>query len=220
MPISKSLILDAYRWRHACKEFDASKKISAEDFDFLLQIISLSPSSFGLQPYEVFVLKNQKLLHELHPHMWGAQKQLPTASHILMFASKKDITVNDAYFDHILQDVQQTPVEMQEMRRNLIQNHQLNEIQLKKDSRYLNDWAAKQAYIALGNVMSAAAQIGIDSCPVEGFVSQEVMDILVQHKVFDPEFYQAVVFCFFGYRLNPPAREKTRKSLAELVRII
>ena len=137
-----------------------------------------------------------------------------------MFASKKDITVNDAYFDHILQDVQQTPVEMQEMRRNLIQNHQLNEIQLKKDSRYLNDWAAKQAYIALSNVMSAAAQIGIDSCPVEGFVSQEVMDILVQHKVFDPEFYQAVVFCFFGYRLNSPAREKTRKSLAELVRIV
>lgn len=220
MPNNKSLILDAYRWRHACKEFDANKKISEEVFEFLLEIISLSPSSFGLQPYEVFMLKNQKLLQELHPHMWGAQKQLPTASHILLFAIKKDITVNDTYFDHILHDIQQTPVEMQEMRRNLIQNHQLNEIQLKKDSRYLNEWAAKQAYIALGNVMSAAAQIGIDSCPVEGFVSQKVTDILVQHKVFDPKLYQAVVFCFLGYRLSPPVREKTRKPLAELVHVV
>lgn len=220
MSISKSLILDAYRWRHACKEFDANKKISNEDFDFLLQIISLSPSSFGLQPYEVFVLKNSELLQELHPHLWGAQKQLPTASHILLFAIKKDITVNDAYFDHILQDVQQTPADMQEMRRNLINNHQLNEIQMKNDSRYLDDWATKQAYIALGNVMSAAAQIGIDSCPVEGFISQEVTKILTNRKVVDPKYQQAAVFCFLGYRLNQPAREKTRKSLSELVHII
>lgn len=220
MSISKSLILDAYRRRHACKEFDANKKISNEDFDFLLQVISLSPSSFGLQPYEVFVLKNPELLQELHPHLWGAQKQLPTASHILLFAIKKDITVNDAYFDHILQDVQQTPADMQEMRRNLINNHQLNEIQMKNDSRYLDDWATKQAYIALGNVMSAAAQIGIDSCPVEGFISQEVTKILTNRKVVDPKYHQAAVFCFLGYRLNQPAREKTRKSLSELVHII
>ena len=159
-------------------------------------------------------------MQELHPHLWGAQKQLPTASHILLFAIKKDITVNDAYFDHILQDVQQTPADMQEMRRNLINNHQLNEIQMKNDSRYLDDWATKQAYIALGNVMSAAAQIGIDSCPVEGFISQEVTKILTNRKVVDPKYHQAAVFCFLGYRLNQPAREKTRKPLSELVHII
>ncbi len=94
MPNKKSLILDAYQARHACKEFNSDKKISDADFEFLLQIISLSPSSFGLQPYEVFVLKEAKLLQELHPHMWGAQKQLPTASHVLMFATKNLFGIN------------------------------------------------------------------------------------------------------------------------------
>ncbi|MBX9598858.1 MAG: NAD(P)H-dependent oxidoreductase [Burkholderiales bacterium] len=217
MPNKKSLILDAYQARHACKEFNSDKKISDADFEFLLQIISLSPSSFGLQPYEVFVLKEAKLLQELHPHMWGAQKQLPTASHVLMFATKKDITVHDAYFEHILLDVQQTPVEMQEFRRNLINDYQLNEIQIKNDSRYLDDWAAKQAYIALANVMSAAAQIGIDSCPIEGFVRNNVREVLVKHKLLDPQSYEIAVFCCLGYRLTDQVRAKTRKPIIELV---
>jgi nitroreductase len=218
--MNKKQILDAYNWRHACKEFDATRKISAADFDFLLETIRLSPSSFGLQPYEVLVLQNSAVLNELHPHMWGAQKQLPTASHTILFVTKKDITVADKYFEHILCEVQKTPEDMCDMRRKIIGNHLEKEIKINENRRFLDEWAARQAYIALGNVMSAAAEIAIDSCPIEGFAKAPVSEILQKHGALDTKLYEATVFCSFGYRLNPPAREKTRKPLSELVRYI
>lgn len=218
--MNKPAILAAYNWRHACKEFDGSRTIKPEDFEFLLEIIRLSPSSFGLQPYEVFVLRNKELLAALHPQMWGAQKSLLTASEIVLFATKKDITIQDNYFDHIVVEVQQTPADLLEMRRNLINNHQLNEIGMTRDPRYLDEWAARQAYIALGNLMSAAAEIGIDSCPIEGFLKAEVTQILEHYQVCDSKLYQQAVFCALGYRVVAPARPKTRKPLAELVHII
>lgn len=217
--IDKKLILDAYNWRHACKEFDSTKKIIREDLEFLLNTVSLSPSSFGLQPFEVFVIANQDILKELHPHMWGAQKQLFSASQIVMFATKKDVTIDDEYFEHILVDVQDTPSEMLEFRRSLIDNHQHKEIRINEDERYLSDWAAKQAYIALGNLMTAAALIEIDSCPVEGFVKDSVTEILKRHNILNANL-DVAVFCCLGYRLNAPARPKTRKSINELIHFI
>lgn len=216
--IDKKLILDAYNWRHACKEFDSTKKITREDLEFLLNTVSLSPSSFGLQPFEVFVIANQDILKELHPHMWGAQKQLFSASQIVMFATKKDVTINDEYFEHILVDVQDTPPEMLEFRRGLIDAHQHKELRINEDERYLSE-AAKQAYIALGNLMTAAALIKIDSCPVEGFVKDSVTETLKRHNILNANL-DVAVFCCLGYRLNPPARPKTRKSINELIHFI
>lgn len=218
--ITRQSVIEAYKWRHACKEFVAGQKISEDDIKFLFDTISLSPSSFGLQPYDVFVLSNQELLKELHPHMWGAQKQLFSASHALMFAARKDVTVDDGYFHYVLRDVQQAPAEVVELYTGLVKEHQLREIKISESSRYLVEWAAKQAYIALGNLMTAAAIIGIDSCPVEGFVSDEINQILLKHKVLDPENYQVAVFCFLGYRLNEPVRPKTRRPIEGLIKFI
>jgi nitroreductase len=204
-------------WRHACKEFDATKKISDSDFSFLLEVIRLSPSSFGLQPYNVIVLQNTELLQDLHPHMWGAQKQLFSASHIIMFTVKKDI-VNSDYIKNIMINVQKTPDEMIKLRHDLIQDHLSSEIEYLKDERYLLDWAGKQAYIALGNVMHAASSIGIDSCPIEGFVKDKVIAALDSHNVIDNKSQQPLVFCAFGHRLQNPLRPKTRKPIDELVR--
>lgn len=218
--MNKDSLLQAYQWRHACKEFDASKKIAADDWQFLLETIRLSPSSFGLQPYEVLVIENKQLLTELQPYVWGGQKQLPTASHTILFVTKRDVTPDDEYFTHIVEEVQNTPQELLAMRKELVKNHQLHQIKINDDIRYLDDWAAKQAYIALGNIMTAAAVIGIDSCPIEGFVRSEVERVLQENNVFDFSKYQLAVFCCFGYRVAEPARAKTRKPLAELIRII
>lgn len=218
--MNKNDILNAYQSRHACKEFDANKKISADDWSFLLDTIRLSPSSFGLQPYEVLVIENQDVLNELRPYVWGGQKQLPTASKTVLFVTKRDVTVDDEYFSHIVRDIQDTPSELLAMRKDLVNNHQLQQIKIGEDIRYLDDWAAKQAYIALGNVMTAAAMIGIDSCPIEGFVRDEVEKVLHKNNIIDFSKYQLAVFCCFGYRLTDPARAKTRKPLTELVRNI
>lgn len=218
--MNKNDILNAYQSRHACKEFDANKKISADDWSFLLDTIRLSPSSFGLQPYEVLVIENQDVLNELRPYVWGGQKQLPTASKTVLFVTKRDVTVDDEYFSHIVRDIQDTPSELLTIRKDLVNNHQLQQIKIGEDIRYLDDWAAKQAYIALGNVMTAAAMIGIDSCPIEGFVRDEVEKVLHKNNIIDFSKYQLAVFCCFGYRLTDPARAKTRKPLTELVRNI
>ncbi|RTL00789.1 MAG: NAD(P)H-dependent oxidoreductase [Proteobacteria bacterium] len=218
--MNKNDILNAYQSRHACKEFDANNKISADDWSFLLDTIRLSPSSFGLQPYEVLVIENQDVLNELRPYVWGGQKQLPTASKTVLFVTKRDVTVDDEYFSHIVRDIQDTPSELLAMRKDLVNNHQLQQIKIGEDIRYLDDWAAKQAYIALGNVMTAAAMIGIDSCPIEGFVRDEVEKVLHKNNIIDFSKYQLAVFCCFGYRLTDPARAKTRKPLTELVRNI
>lgn len=218
--MNKNDILNAYQSRHACKEFDANNKISADDWSFLLDTIRLSPSSFGLQPYEVLVIENQDVLNELRPYVWGGQKQLPTASKTVLFVTKRDVTVDDEYFSHIVRDIQDTPSELLTIRKDLVNNHQLQQIKIGEDIRYLDDWAAKQAYIALGNVMTAAAMIGIDSCPIEGFVRDEVEKVLHKNNIIDFSKYQLAVFCCFGYRLTDPARAKTRKPLTELVRNI
>ena len=215
--MNKTEILNSYKWRHACKEFDATKKISNEDLDFLFDVISLSPSSFGLQPFEVLVVDNKSLLTELLPHVWGGQKQLPTASQTFIFLTKNDVLITDDYFNHILKDVQKVPQAMLEFRRDLINNHQIKEINIEENHRYLIDWAAKQVYIALGNVMTAAAQIGIDSCPIEGFLKNETTEILVKYGVLDLKKHSLAVMCSFGYRKNNPVLSKTRKSLTELI---
>ncbi len=84
----------------------------------------------------------------------------------------------------------------------------------------MHDWAGKQIYIALGNVMSAAAEIGIDSCPIEGFSMIGVTEILVKHHIIDSTLQEPCVFCGFGYRLAPPARAKARRDLEDLVKFI
>lgn len=216
----KQNILSKFEWRHACKEFDNNKKIKDEDFAFLMKVASLSPSSFGLEPYEIFVLQNPQLLKQLHPHLWGAQKQLFTASHILMFVAKKDITVEDYYIKYMMNDVQQLSAEIYNLKGNLIHEHQIKEIGMLENQRYLVEWAARQAYIALGNVMSAAAQIDIDSCPVEGFIKKEVANILTSNGVIDANKHSPIAFCCLGYRLLPPPHKKTRKPLEELVHYV
>lgn len=218
--MKKQEILNAYQWRYACKEFDSTKKMNQEEIDFLLEIIRLSPSSFGLQPFQVLVLRNKALLEDLAKIVWGGKKQLPTASEVLLFTIRKDIRHDDHFINHVLKTVRELPIEMLDIYTPLIRQHQEVDFTLLDDTRYLHDWAGKQVYIALGNVMSAAAEIGIDSCPIEGFTIAGVSELLAKHQVLDPALQEPCVFCAFGYRLTPPARAKTRRSTDDLIKII
>ena len=218
--INKTDILNAQQWRFACKEFDSNKKISAENFNFLLEIIRLSPSSFGFQPFQVLVLRNKKLLEELKAVTWGGQKQFPTASEVILFTLRKDVRFDSDFIDHSLKTVRNLPTEVIDIYKPLVKQHQEQDFSLLNDPRYLHDWAGKQIYIALGNVMSAAAEIGIDSCPIEGFSMVDVTKVLAKHQIIDSSLQEPCVFCGFGYRLAPPARAKARRNLEDLVKFI
>src|SRR6218665_2194454 len=107
----KEQILNAYRYRHACKEFDPAKKINEADFAFILETGRLSPSSFGFEPWKFVIVQNQAIRQKLLPVTWAAQKQFPTKTHYLLLLSrtKEGLTSDSEHIQHMMKDIQQLP---------------------------------------------------------------------------------------------------------------
>jgi len=220
MTINKQDILDAYQFRHACKEFDAERKITGADFDFILEIARLSPSSFGLEPWQFLVMQNPELREKLRAVTWGGQKQLPTASHVILTLVRKSyfMRYDSAYLQYIMRDVQQFPEDIISLRSGLIEKFQRSDFDLLGSERTLTDWATRQTYLPLANMMTAAALIGIDSCPIEGFERVAVERIMAEDAGIELEQWSVAYLVAFGYRKNPPARPKTRQKRDAVVR--
>jgi hypothetical protein len=215
--MNKQEILAAFQFRHACKEFDSNKKITKDDFDFILETGLLSPSSFGFEPWHFVVVQNPKLRELLKENAWGAPKKLDTASHFLLVLTMKSplIKWDAAYIQQFMEEVQKHPEEVRKMRSKLFEEFQKSDFDLT-DDRKLFDWASKQSYIALGNMMTAAAMIGIDSCPIEGFKQKETESILKEYFDIDTDKYGLSFMIAFGYRVTDP-KTKTRRNIEEII---
>lgn len=210
-------VLAAFNFRHACKEFDPARKISAADFGLILESGRLSPSSFGYEPWRFVVIQNTALREKLLTVTWGAKKQLPTASHyVAILARKGSMRYDGAHVRHMLHDVYKFPPERIEARTAVYRKFQEADFKLLENARALFDWSCKQAYIALGNMMTAAALIGIDSCPIEGYDQAGAESVLTEAGILEPKEWGLAVMVAFGYRIHPqPA--KVRQPLAEVV---
>lgn len=215
--ITKEDVLGAFLFRHACKQFDVEKKIGNEDFNYILETGRLSPSSFGFEPWRFVVIQNPGLRAKLKEVTWGAQGTLPTASHYLAILCRKgDMRFDSAYIADFMRKVQKLPEEWVAKKAEVYRNFQQSDFKLLESPRALFDWACKQAYIALGNMMTAAAMIGIDSCPIEGFDMEKTESVLAGAGVLDREKYGLAVMAAFGYRINPQP-VKTRQDLDDVV---
>ena len=212
--MTKQEILDAFMRRHACKEFDASKKISAEDFDFILETARLSPSSFGFEPWHFIIVQDMDVRETFLPVFWGAQRQFPTASHVVFTLVKKPyfMRYDSEYIQKFMEEVQELPEEIVEMKSTFFKNFQEKDFNLLESDRCMTDWAAHQTYIPLANMMTSAAMIGIDSCPIEGFDREKVDQLLASELNIDLEQYTMGHACAFGYRKEDP-RGKTRQTM-------
>ncbi|ARK31200.1 NAD(P)H-dependent oxidoreductase [Halalkalibacter krulwichiae] len=213
----KKQILDAFHFRHATKQFDSTKKISDEDFQFILETARLSPSSIGIEPWKFIVVQNQEFREELKEIAWGAAGQLPTASHfvIILARTSKDVRFDSNYITNHLRTVKGFPEEVIKEIPNRYRNFQ-EKFGLLDDERSIFDWSCKQTYIALANMMTAAAHIGIDSCPIEGFDYQLVHNLLEEKGLLEDDHFDVSMMVAFGYRAAEP-RPKTRKELNEIV---
>ena len=214
MSISKQAIIDAYWFRHACKEFDATKTISTDDFEFILETARLSPSSFGLEPWKFLVVQNPALRKKILPMVWGGQKQLPTASHVIIGLIRKTcfMRYDSEYVQHFMRQVQKFPEDAATARTAILKKFQEQDFTLLDSERAMVDWGGKQTYIALGNMMTAAAMIGIDSCPIEGFEKAKLESLLADEMAVDLEAWSVSYLVAFGYRKAEPARHKTRQT--------
>lgn len=183
-------VVAALKWRYACKQFDATKKIPAETWAALEASLVLTPSSFGLQPWKFFVVETPALREQLVPHAWG-QRQVADASHLVVMAIKSPMTEADIdhYLDHMA-TVRATPVAAFAGLRKMI-------VGFKNNPGFSSDdWAAKQVYIALGQFMGLAALLGVDTCPMEGFVPPKFDEVLGLPAL----GYKSCVLVAAGYR--------------------
>ena len=186
-------LLAALHWRYATKTFDASRKISAGVWKALEQSLVLTPSSFGLQPWKFLVITSQDPKERLRPHCWG-QSQVTDCSHLVVLCAKQEMDA--AYVDKFIgltAELRGSPVETLKGYRDIIAGSVLGDGAI---AAVLPDWAARQTYIALGQLMLSAALLGVDACPMEGFAHGPL-----NAELGLPERgLKAVVLCPVGYR--------------------
>lgn len=207
-------ILDSLKWRYATKQFDASKKVSDTDWQTLEDSLVLTPSSFGQQPWQFIVVTDQSVKESLRPHSWG-QSQITDCSHLVVLTARTEVSEADVdEWIACLADAQGKTMADLEGYKDVMMGF------LEKMSpAETKAWAQRQVYIALGQLMTAAASMNIDTCPLEGI---------------DPSFYDQIldlndtpfetcVACAIGYRsaedkyaLAPKARFRTEKVIKHL----
>ncbi|MDG6896272.1 NAD(P)H-dependent oxidoreductase [Volucribacter amazonae] len=216
--INKQDILKAYHYRHACKAYDPNKKVSREDMDFILETARLSPSSFGFEPWRFLVIENPAIKQLLHDNAWGLKEKINDCSHVVIILARKQASLlaDSDYITHMMKDVHHLPDDIIALRREFYRQYADNEANLVGNERAYYDWASKQTYIALGNMLTSAAMIGIDSTPVEGFPYDKVNDLLVEQGLYNGDEFRISVMALFGYRLHQP-REKTRQATADVI---
>ncbi|MZQ80793.1 NAD(P)H-dependent oxidoreductase [Paenibacillus sp. 5J-6] len=214
----KSELMSTYYFRHATKEFDSTKKISETDFNFILEAGRLSPSSGGNEPWKFVVVQSPEFRKELAPLVSGAVRSLPTSSHFVLILARKGLTFDSPYLFQQQTKVKGMPVEVyQSMQQAYAQFYE--ELHLTTE-RELLDWSSKQTYLAMGNMMTAAAHIGIDSCPIEGFDLDAVNELLAEKGLLGNDEFSLSVITAFGYRANEPKRSKTRRPMEEIAQFV
>ncbi len=189
--ISPATLVSQLQWRYATKAFDPAQQIPADVWSALEDALVLTPSSFGLQPWKFLVITNASLREKLVPHAWG-QRQVAEASHFLVLCGRTsmDMPAIDAYLQDMTTKRSLPTGGLDALRGMMVGFAQ------GMTPEQTNEWIAKQCYIALGNFMTAAALLGVDTCPMEGFLPAEFDAVLN----LPAQGLRSIVCCAAGYR--------------------
>jgi nitroreductase len=201
-PVENQTLLKQLKWRYATKKFDPTRKIPATDWSTLEQALIATASSYGLQPWHFVVITSPSIKEKLKAVSYG-QPQLVDASHVVVFAMKKalDASYVHKYIERIA-EVRGVPVEKLEGFKGMM----LGTIS-KLDTAAVDAWSAKQVYIALGTLLTSAAMLGIDACPMEGIDSAKYDEILS----LDKKGYATLMIATLGYRASDDPAAKAPK---------
>lgn len=210
-PMTPSALLQSLNFRYATKVFDPERQIPEDAWEVLEQALVLAPSSFGLQPWKFLVINSPDLRARLRKHSWN-QAQITDASRLVVFTTRTDLTEPDVdRFMSRLAAVQGREPETLDGYRNIVVSFAAA---MNREARH--SWNARQTYIALGQFMTAAAAIGIDTCPIEGF----------DPSGYDEELeltgsdYTTTVVCAAGYRSGDDKYATTPKARFPLEELI
>ena len=202
---------DAMRWRYATKKFDAGKTVDEGTVTQLLEATNLTATSYGLQPFKFVVINNRQLQEQLVTSSYG-QRQVADASHVIVIAARTDVDAEyiSQYVDLIESERGLAPGTMEEYKSVMTGTV------TRMTPEQMQQWTAKQAYIALGTILAACAMLKIDACPMEGFVASEYNEILgLADRNLD-----AVIVVPIGFRAQDDINQnnkKVRRPLEEMV---
>ncbi len=223
--IASKNLLDALHWRYATKVFDAHKKISPELWDALEKTLVLTPTSYGLQPYKFLIVQDGATRDALLPHSWG-QKQVVDCSQYVVFLARTEMkeTDVDRFINRMVLVRGGLTEEIAGYRGAVAalatyRGMMVSDVVNGPRGKIAHEWAARQVCIALGNLMTAAAILGVDACPMEGLVPAEYDKILG----LEGSGYATVVACALGYRAASDkyaGLAKVRYEAADLVRVV
>jgi nitroreductase len=196
-------LLARLNWRYATKQFDPQRKISPQDWAALEEALVLAPSSFGLQPWKFIIVSDRATREKLVAASWG-QRQVADASHLVVFAVKKNLGERDIddYLNRIA-EVRGAPRETLAAYRDMMVGSIVN----GRDEAARRDWASKQVYIALGIFLASAAMLRIDACPMEGIEPAKYDEILG----LDKQGLSAVMVAAAGYRASTDKYSQQKK---------
>ncbi|WP_370408264.1 NAD(P)H-dependent oxidoreductase [Tenacibaculum dicentrarchi] len=199
------------KWRYAVKKFDENKSLSETQITTLKEAFNLTASSYGLQPVKMVVLQNKEIQQQLVAHSWN-QPQVAQASHVLVLCIPKEYDIKniDTYFS-LVKETRNTPDEILAPFKKM-----LTDSVTSKTQEELAVWNKNQAYIALGNLMTVAANEKIDSCPMEGFIPQKYDEILG----LDKHNLTSVLVLPVGFRAEDDYMKdlkKVRKNIEDII---
>lgn len=191
--------LQQLEWRWATKSFDSSKTISDEHLQQILKAVKLAPTSFGLQPFRVYIVSDEKMKAGLSEAAFG-QPQPKEAPYTLVFCADQDVDGRVESYIDLNANGDSSIIEKMAEFKNMVKGMVSNQ-----SAEAQGTWAAKQAYIALGFAMAACAELQIDSCPMEGFRADAIDQLLEL-----PPNLKTHAMLSIGYRSAEPARSKFR----------
>ncbi len=206
--------IENLEWRYATKQFDSSRKVIQEDLEMLKKAVLLSVSSYGLQLYKILIVEDKKLKERLRGASWN-QNQITDSSHLFVFCNYTRVHPTDVdEFIRNVSEVRNVPIQDLEGYRNSMKDAIAN-----KSEQETQNWLERQPYLALSNLLLACAELKIDACPMEGFISEEYNEILNLKE----EGLNACVIAAVGYRSSEDKTQfqpKVRKSKERLFKHI
>ena len=204
-------IVEALEWRYATKKFDSDKTLPQDKLEVLKKAFNLTATSFGLQPVKLLIVSDPEIKNTLLEHSYG-QRQVADASHLLVFAVETDLDkayIND-YFNRV-KDIRQTPDEILKPFREYLENS-VSSMEIREKE----EWIIRQAYLAMGNLLTVSAVEKIDACPMEGFIKEKYDEVLQ----LESKGLKAVLAMPVGYRAEDDmfaGFKKVRKTVVESI---
>lgn len=190
--MNSEYLLDRLNWRYAVKKFDPSKKISGAQWQTLEECLRLTPSSYGLQPWKFWVIQDSDLRQKLKAVSWN-QSQVTDCSHYVVFTALE--ALSEAHLDRYIGQMARIRNVEPESFAGFKKAVMADAITGPR-SKIASEWLARQCYIALGNIMTCAAALGVDACPMEGLDPKKYDEVLGLNG----SGYKTIVACAFGFR--------------------